>query len=469
MVVGAGVILGGKYQLISEIGRGGMGTVWSAKRIDLDAIVAIKLMTGDVPAKLEALERFRREAKSAAALRGPHVVQILDYGVDEASGVPFISMELLEGESLRERLDAAKQLPPAQTASIIAQAARGLSRAHAAGIVHRDLKPENVFLVENEDTELVKLLDFGIAKAELHSGHFVTATGTVIGTPHYMSPEQVEPARGVDYRADIWSLGVIAAECMTGQRPFEADTLQELAMKICLGRSRTPSAVCPVPVGFDAFFAKACAVDPGRRFQSAAELARALSDVCSNALTPLEPEGAVDLGATMRLESSGQMTNLARSADAPADAASRSARRRWLGWAAAVGFVFALVVGVLAVKARLDASGGVVPSATAGPSSSPSSPSGEPAPKDSPSGGSASIAASEAPSLEPPGATAAEASTPAPASLPAAPHELHEAAQKPEAPPAAAKSGEPRPAPDRPRAPRRTPAPPKPIDPFDLQ
>jgi eukaryotic-like serine/threonine-protein kinase len=467
MVVNAGVILGGRYQLISEIGRGGMGTVWSAKRIDLDAIVAVKLMKGDVPPTPEALERFRREAKSAAALRGPHVVQILDYGVDDASGVPFITMELLEGESLRQRLDTAKRLSPAQTADLIAQAARGLARAHAAGIMHRDLKPENVFLVENEDAELVKLLDFGIAKAEVHSGHFVTATGTVIGTPHYMSPEQVEPSRRVDYRTDIWSLGVIAAECLIGQRPFEGDTLQELAMKICLGRSRLPSAVCPVPVGFDAFFAQACAVDPERRFQSATELARALSDVCANALTPLHREGVVDLGVTVRLESSDGMANLARSAEAPADAPSRSTRRRHLGWAAA-GFVLALVAGVLVLKARLDASSDVASSAPAGPSGAPAS---GPAPNDAPSGGSASITASPAPSLEAPVGAAGTSASAAflPAGAPPEVRDVRDVAQEPPPAPAAVKPGEPRRGADRPRDARRTPAPPKPIDAFDLQ
>jgi serine/threonine protein kinase len=317
--------------------------------------------------------------------------------------------------------------------------------------MHRDLKPENVFLVENEDAELVKLLDFGIAKAEVHSGLFVTATGTVIGTPHYMSPEQVEPSRRVDYRTDIWSLGVIAAECLLGQRPFQGDTLQELAMKICLGRSRLPSTVCPVPVGFDAFFARACAVDPERRFQSATELARALSDVCTNALTPPPGEGAVDLGATVRLESSGGVANLARSTDAPADAPSRSSRRR-LGWAVAAAFVFALVGGGLALKARLDASIAVAPPATASPSISPAL---EPAPKD------VRPPSASAPPEDHDGVQQAVEAT--------AQQAVHETAQEPEPAPAAAKPDEPRRGANRLRDPRRTPPPPKPIDAFDLQ
>ncbi|HTV25490.1 MAG TPA: serine/threonine-protein kinase [Polyangiaceae bacterium] len=464
MAVGAGVTLGSRYQLISEIGGGGMGSVWSAKRIDLDAIVAVKLMKGDVPPKTEALERFRREAKAAAALRGPHVVQILDYGVDEASGVPFIAMELLEGESLRQRLDAAKRLTPAQTASIITQAARGLSRAHAAGIIHRDLKPENVFLVANEDTELVKLLDFGIAKAELHSGQFSTATGTVIGTPHYMSPEQLEPSRRVDYRTDIWSLGIIAAECLIGQRPFDADTLQELAMKICLGRSRLPSAVCPVPVGFDAFFAQACAVDPESRFASAAELARALSDVCGGALTAPPRAPVADLGATVRLDSTGGAVNLnlARPAGATEQLPPPAARARW-GWGVLVAVVLALAGGALAVKMRLGASSAVASPAAA--SSTGAAPA-DPAPT-----GSAPPSASAASPLPPtaPGTTAAP---PLPAA-PAAPLEglptTSSAEQKPELPAAATKNGVPRRSDERRRDVRRTPAASAPVDAFDLQ
>jgi serine/threonine protein kinase len=453
MVVGAGVILGGKYQLISEIGRGGMGTVWSAKRIDLDAIVAVKLMKGDVPATPTALERFRREAKSAAALRGPHVVQILDYGVDEATQTPFISMELLEGASLRERLEVNGRLPPAQVANIIAQAARGLARAHAASIVHRDLKPENVFLVRNEDTELVKLLDFGIAKAESRSGQFATATGTVIGTPHYMSPEQVELARSVDHRADLWSLGVIAAECLLGQRPFDAETLPELAMKICLGRARVPSEVCPVPIGFDAFFAKACAVDPDRRFQSATELARALGEVCAQPLTVTPRGAATELGATVRLESSGSMGNLARAAGASANA-PRSPRRRLLIGGVVACCTLALVGGVLLVRGlgvwRGIASSSVDPRALPPASAAMTSP-----------------PPSSEPVVPPEPVVASEPVAP----KPVAPPERLDAVRQPEGPAPGAKPGEPRRAAQRSRADvRRLPAgPAKTIDPFDVQ
>ena len=353
MAVAAGVILAGKYQLISEIGRGGMGSVWSARRLDLDASVAIKIMHGEAAAKPGALERFRREAKSAAALRGPHVVQVLDYGVDEPSGVAFICMELLEGESLRQRLERDGRLAPHRVAEIVSQVARGLMRAHAAGIVHRDLKPENVFIVKNEDAELVKLLDFGIAKADTQSGQFFTVTGAVIGTPHYMSPEQIESSRRVDALTDVWSLGVIAAECLVGVRPFDADTMQELAMKICLGRPRLPSSVAPVPLGFDTWFEKACDVKPERRFQSAGELARELVAVCASAPAGSAADRVIDLGATARIDSFGGMGDVARSADvASRSLARRLSPRAWLAAGVALAMVVALVLVVSFGPAR---------------------------------------------------------------------------------------------------------------------
>jgi serine/threonine-protein kinase len=249
-----------------------MGSVWRATRLDLGASVAIKVMhASDNPV---GVERFAREAKAAAGLRSPHVVRIIDFGIDDATRTPFIAMEMLEGESLAERLESVGRLTPRTVARVITEVARALSEAHAAGIVHRDLKPANIFLVENHDDELVKLLDFGVAKA---LGGAATATGHVLGTPYYMSPEQVNSLKEIDHRADLWSLGVIASECLTGRKPFNADTLSELAMKISLGRAEVPSSAAAVPAGFDAWFARAINVDPAARFQSATQLAQELA------------------------------------------------------------------------------------------------------------------------------------------------------------------------------------------------
>jgi eukaryotic-like serine/threonine-protein kinase len=296
-VLGPGTLLHEKYRLDCEIGRGGMGSVWRATRLDLGTEVAVKVMHASASEQADALERFSREAKAAARLSSPHVVRVIDFGVDTASQHAYLAMELLVGESLGRRLKLQGKLSASAVAEIIAQVARALNEAHSLGIVHRDLKPANVFLVRNEDQDLVKLLDFGIAKADGSSGDdaLLTRTGNVLGTPHYMSPEQLSSSRSVDHRADLWSLAVIACECVTGQRPFRADSLSELAMRIALGRSEPPSSVAPVPVGFDEWFARATQVDPALRFQSAGELAKQLQALAGGRSTePLPPRAALE-------------------------------------------------------------------------------------------------------------------------------------------------------------------------------
>jgi serine/threonine-protein kinase len=221
------------------------------------------------------------EAQAAAKLRSPHVVQILDYGVDEASKLPFIVMELLEGETLAQRIKRLGRLTAADTARILSHVGRAVGRAHEANIVHRDLKPENVFLVHNEDEEIAKVLDFGVAKVSpgaLGTAGSHTRTGSIMGTPYYMSPEQAQGNKAVDDRSDLWSLGVIAFECMTGVRPFYSEGLGDLVLQICIRDLPVPSHFAPVPAGFDAWFAKAVAREPDQRFQSAKELTDALSE-----------------------------------------------------------------------------------------------------------------------------------------------------------------------------------------------
>jgi hypothetical protein len=280
----SGVVLAGKYRLESLLGRGGMGSVWRATHLGLHAPVAIKLIDAGIVTNPEALARFVREARAAAGLRSPHVVQILDHGIDEASHTPFIAMELLEGESLGVRLQRTGRLTPAETARVVSQVARALTRAHEAGIVHRDLKPDNIFLVANEDEEIAKILDFGIAKSRQELGvDSATRTGAVMGTPYYMSPEQISGTRDVDHRTDVWALGVIACECLTGVRPFEAESVGGLTLKICVEPPPIPSRLGPVPPGFDAWFSRATARAFGDRFQSARELADELRRVAEHA------------------------------------------------------------------------------------------------------------------------------------------------------------------------------------------
>jgi len=280
-----GTVFDGKYRLGQKLGQGGMGSVWRAEHVQLKSQVAIKLIEQSIATNPEALARFMREAQSAAALRSPHVVQILDHGADH--GVPYIAMELLEGESLAQRLERVQRLSPQETSLVLIQTARAITKAHDAGIVHRDLKPDNIFLVRNDDEEVAKVLDFGIAKA---AGAAVgpsssTRTGALLGTPYYMSPEQAEGTRHVDYRTDIWAFGVIAFECLLGRRPFESEAFGSLLLAICTRPLPIPSTYGPVAPGFDAWFAKACAREPERRFASIREAAAEFRKVCIDGIS----------------------------------------------------------------------------------------------------------------------------------------------------------------------------------------
>jgi serine/threonine-protein kinase len=223
-----------------------------------------------------ALARFEREAKAAAQIRSAHVVQILDHGTFH--GTPYIAMELLEGEDLGRRLGRTHRMSPHDVAAIVTHVSRALSKAHAMEIVHRDLKPENVFLALDDDRELAKVLDFGVAKRVQVDAPNPTVAGTMLGTPSYMSPEQAQGAQFVDYRSDLWALAVIAFRCMTGVLPFRGDSLPELLVRIVVSPLPVPSSLAvDVPRGFDAWWERAVARDANRRFQSARELAHALT------------------------------------------------------------------------------------------------------------------------------------------------------------------------------------------------
>jgi eukaryotic-like serine/threonine-protein kinase len=273
-----GRVLAHRYRLESRLGEGGMGSIWRAEHLVLAAPVALKLIDPEIAEDEDATARFMREAQAAATLRSSHVVQILDYGFD--GKVPFMAMELLEGENLAQRIKRLGRVPPAETARILTHVARAVARAHEAGIVHRDLKPENVFIVKNEDEEVAKVLDFGVAKVDrkIIGPTAVTRTGSLLGTPYYMSPEQAQGNKTVDFRSDLWSLGVIAYECLIGKRPFYSDAIGDLVLQICVREIPVPSHHGIVPEGFDAWFARAVARDPELRFQSARDLTEALRD-----------------------------------------------------------------------------------------------------------------------------------------------------------------------------------------------
>ena len=279
-------ILAGRYRLDRQLGKGGMGSVWLAEHLALNSWVAVKLMDPSIAATVEGAERFKREAQAAASLRSAHVVQVLDYGVHD--NTPFLVMELLQGQSLAECLEREQRLTPERTLAIITQVARAIGRAHAAGIVHRDLKPDNIFLINEDGQELAKVLDFGIAKTTgPRFGGMETRTGVTMGTPYYMSPEQVEGKKALDHRADLWSLAVITCECLSGIRPFDGETYGELLLNICARPIASPSSLGFRLPGFDEWFAKGANRDIEQRFGSAQELASALADVVAGRAQPV--------------------------------------------------------------------------------------------------------------------------------------------------------------------------------------
>ena len=253
-----------------------MGTVWLAQDLLLDSNCALKLIDDEKAKSEEVRVRFAREAKVAAQLRGSHVVDVFEHG--EWEGIPFIAMEYLDGEDLGTRLDRMGKIDAQTTYRIVAHVSRALARAHACGIVHRDLKPENVFLIPGDDGEIAKVVDFGIAKHDAYSlRDKATKTGSFLGTPYYVSPEQAR-GKSTDHRSDLWSLGVIAFQCLTGTPPFESEALGELMGLILYEDLPMPSERDPsLPPALDAWWQRAAARERDLRFQSAKELADALA------------------------------------------------------------------------------------------------------------------------------------------------------------------------------------------------
>lgn len=272
-------LIAGKYRLLRPLAKGGMGSVWIAKHIALNVPVAVKFMDPRYVDLDDLRARFEREALAAAQLRIPNVVQIYDYGVE--MDMPYIVMEFLHGEDLGARLAREGRLSVHDAVVILSQICKALRRAHDEGIVHRDLKPANVFLVVQDDELLVKVLDFGIAKVlRSDSAEDATKTGEVIGSPAYMSPEQVRGIKEIDHRTDLWSLGVIAYRVLTGELPFPGSNTGDMFVKICTDEPVAPSTiVSELDARVDTFISKALAKIPGLRFSSAKEMADALAEL----------------------------------------------------------------------------------------------------------------------------------------------------------------------------------------------
>jgi serine/threonine-protein kinase len=251
-----GDLIAGRYRLEHELGKGGMGSVWAAHHVQLDAPVAVKFMAPAVAATAQGRARFEREAKAAAGLPSPHVVKIHDYGVE--ADTPFMVMELLEGETLDALLRRERRLSLAAAGAILVPIAKALAVLHERGIVHRDLKPANVFLARAGDEAVVKILDFGIAKQLFEDGggeH--TESGVLLGSPHHMSPEQARGAE-IDARSDLWSLGVVLFRVLTGVRPFDGTNVGDTIARIIADAIPRASDLAPhLPPEIDRFFERA--------------------------------------------------------------------------------------------------------------------------------------------------------------------------------------------------------------------
>jgi len=290
-----------RYVIEAELGEGGFGAVYRARHSVVGRPVALKLLHLERLTSPHVVQRFLREAKASAAVGNPHIVQILDAGI--ADGQPFLAMELLEGEDLGERVARAGPPRVEDTLDLARQILDGLGAAHAAGIVHRDLKPANIFLARGPDgRDFVKLLDFGVSKigggAAIES---LTRTGMILGTPHYMAPEQFRGAKDVDSRADLYSAAVVIYELLSGRLPYDADSYESLIVKMHTERPVPLAEVVPqLSAHLASIVDRGLARDPDGRWQTAAEMASAfaaIGDAAPVTLTRSPPQQAVPRAA----------------------------------------------------------------------------------------------------------------------------------------------------------------------------
>ncbi|MCC6217494.1 MAG: serine/threonine protein kinase [Polyangiaceae bacterium] len=280
MSLTVGQIIDDKYRIVRLLGEGGMGAVYEGENARIKRRVAIKVLHAATVESGDAVARFEREAQAAGQIGSDHILEVLDLGSLE-SGERYMVMEYLDGETLGQRIERLGRLTPQQLYPIAVQSLKGLGAAHRAGITHRDLKPDNIFILKEKagQQDFVKIIDFGISKFQVlgDDSMKMTRTGAVLGTPYYMSPEQAKGDR-TDGRSDLYSIGVILYEAVTGRVPFDANTFNELLFKIVLSQPPPAREVVPdLDPNFETIIARSMANDVAQRFQSSDEFIEALN------------------------------------------------------------------------------------------------------------------------------------------------------------------------------------------------
>jgi len=278
-MVEAGTVLGGKYRLREPLGEGGMGSVWIADNLAIKgAEVAVKVLHAHFARETESVQRFRQEAEAAVCIGHPNIVKVFDFGASP-DGAPYLVMERMLGESLAARLEREGRLEPEDAVDIVIEVLRALEAAHDKDILHRDLKPENIFLAQAGERVMPKILDFGVSKILGDDAERVrmTRTGALVGTPAYMSPEQALGDATVDLRSDLWAMGVILYELLSGHLPYEGNNYNAVLIRIATGDCTPLAAVAPhLPIGLQAIVSRAMARERGQRFVRVAAMREAL-------------------------------------------------------------------------------------------------------------------------------------------------------------------------------------------------